>query len=162
MELVIAPPMGSVCASLPHVHTCNYDIGMCSHIYIYISVYIHSYTYIYKSQYVSLYDISIYHDSRVLSCMPEVDSVCAVLLFGVRHTRVGKRRIAACVHTEIVHKYAGSDISICTRGLAPLMLGMAMLCISETTPVGFEPTRGDPIGLAGRRLSHSAKVSLDS
>ena len=31
-----------------------------------------------------------------------------------------------------------------------------------TTPVGFEPTRGDPIGLAGRRLSRSAKVSVDS
>ena len=30
----------------------------------------------------------------------------------------------------------------------------------STTPVGFEPTRGDPIGLAGRRLNHSAKVSL--
>ena len=29
-----------------------------------------------------------------------------------------------------------------------------------STPVGFEPTRGDPIGLAGRRLSHSAKVSM--
>ena len=29
----------------------------------------------------------------------------------------------------------------------------------NTTPVGFEPTRGDPIGLAGRRLSRSAKVS---
>ena len=28
-----------------------------------------------------------------------------------------------------------------------------------STPVGFEPTRGDPIGLAGRRLSRSAKVS---
>ena len=33
--------------------------------------------------------------------------------------------------------------------------------VLKTTPVGFEPTRGDPIGLAGRRLSHSAKVSLD-
>ena len=32
--------------------------------------------------------------------------------------------------------------------------------LQQTTPVGFEPTRGDPIGLAGRRLSHSAKVSL--
>ena len=29
----------------------------------------------------------------------------------------------------------------------------------QTTPVGFEPTRGDPIGLAGRRLNRSAKVS---
>ena len=31
---------------------------------------------------------------------------------------------------------------------------------SKSTPVGFEPTRGDPIGLAGRRLNHSAKVSM--
>ena len=30
----------------------------------------------------------------------------------------------------------------------------------QATPVGFEPTRGDPIGLAGRRLNHSAKVSM--
>ena len=30
----------------------------------------------------------------------------------------------------------------------------------KTTPVGFEPTRGDPIGLAGRRLNRSAKVSF--
>ena len=30
---------------------------------------------------------------------------------------------------------------------------------NKTTPVGFEPTRGDPIGLAGRRLNRSAKVS---
>ncbi len=29
----------------------------------------------------------------------------------------------------------------------------------DTTPVGLEPTRGDPIGLAGRHLSRSAKVS---
>ena len=32
----------------------------------------------------------------------------------------------------------------------------------KTTLVGFEPTRGDPIGLAGRRLNCSAKVSLES
>ena len=31
---------------------------------------------------------------------------------------------------------------------------------TKTTPVGFEPARGDPIGLAGRRLNRSAKVSL--
>ena len=35
-----------------------------------------------------------------------------------------------------------------------------LLIKSTTTPVGFEPTRGDPIGLAGRRLNRSAKVSL--
>ena len=32
--------------------------------------------------------------------------------------------------------------------------------IQRTTPVGFKPTRGDPIGLAGRRFNHSAKVSM--
>ncbi len=31
---------------------------------------------------------------------------------------------------------------------------------AATTLVGFEPTRGDPIGFAGRRLSHLAKVSF--
>ena len=28
--------------------------------------------------------------------------------------------------------------------------------------MGFEPTQGDPIGLAGRRLNHSAKVSVSN
>ena len=47
---------------------------------------------------------------------------------------------------------------------------MAIECATQTpnvrfpttTPVGFEPTQGDPIGLAGRRLNHSAKVSVSS
>ena len=38
--------------------------------------------------------------------------------------------------------------------------GLASVPQEKTTPVGFEPTRGDPIGLAGRRLNRSAKVSL--
>ena len=29
----------------------------------------------------------------------------------------------------------------------------------NSTPVGFEPTRAEPTGLAGRRLNHSAKAS---
>ena len=35
----------------------------------------------------------------------------------------------------------------------------ARLTNGKATPAGFEPARGDPIGLAGRRLNHSAKVS---
>ena len=35
-----------------------------------------------------------------------------------------------------------------------------ILQTSKTTPEGFEPSRAEPIGLAGRRLNHSAKVSL--
>ena len=30
----------------------------------------------------------------------------------------------------------------------------------DSTPTGFEPVRAEPNGLAGRRLNHSAKVSL--
>ena len=42
------------------------------------------------------------------------------------------------------------------RELAAVLLATRM----HAAPVGFEPTRGDPIGLAGRHLSHSAKVSM--
>ena len=41
-----------------------------------------------------------------------------------------------------------------------VVCAMSEFCHHKTTPVGFEPTRGDPIGLAGRRLNRSAKVSL--
>ena len=37
---------------------------------------------------------------------------------------------------------------------------LAFRILRKTTPVGFKPMRGDPIGLAGRRLNRSAKVSL--
>ena len=44
------------------------------------------------------------------------------------------------------------------------LLGSEPICTYEnekiTTPVGFEPTRAKPNGLAGRRLNHSAKVSF--
>ena len=36
---------------------------------------------------------------------------------------------------------------------------LSCFCFKESTPVGFEPRRGGPFGLAGRRLSRSAKVS---
>lgn len=49
------------------------------------------------------------------------------------------------------------------RGARPARSSIWRLCWArppgQATPVGFEPTRGDPIGLAGRRLSRSAKVS---
>ena len=45
---------------------------------------------------------------------------------------------------------------------ASLFQRPACSCALDTTPVGFEPTRGDRIGLAGRRLNHSAKVSHGS
>ena len=53
-------------------------------------------------------------------------------------------------------------LCLCASVLAPLPT-LPPPCdqtrMGMSTPVEFEPTRGDPIGLAGRRLSHSAKVS---
>ena len=42
--------------------------------------------------------------------------------------------------------------------LRSYLLEVGELC-AQATPVGFEPTRGDPMGLAGQRLKRSAKVS---
>ena len=58
--------------------------------------------------------------------------------------------VRACVRACLLAPREGlvgfpTDVETCAR--------------QQTTPVGFEPTRGDPIGLAGRRLSRSAKVS---
>ena len=56
------------------------------------------------------------------------------------------------------------DIWAAPRGLGvaqdPHESGESWLA-KESTPVGFEPTRGNSIGLAGRRLDRSAKVSSD-
>ena len=41
-------------------------------------------------------------------------------------------------------------------------LRLVQKLLNMATPVGFEPTRGDPIGLAGRRLNRSAKVSSNT
>ena len=46
--------------------------------------------------------------------------------------------------------------------LHPAYARQGSMLDAKSTPVGFEPTRGDPIGLAGRRLNRSAKVSLSA
>ena len=38
--------------------------------------------------------------------------------------------------------------------------GRNLGAVQIPTPVGFEPTRAEPTGLAGRRLNLSAKVSI--
>ena len=66
---------------------------------------------------------------------------------------------------------SASHLSACTRKLRTasnprrqsscLLTDMpASIERRKSTLVGFEPTRGDPISLAGRRLDHSAKVSI--
>ena len=57
--------------------------------------------------------------------------------------------------------YAKRGFRECVCGWVQTLPSFASRCVlNKTTPVGFEPTRGDPIGLAGRRLNRSAKVSL--
>ena len=43
--------------------------------------------------------------------------------------------------------------------LRSLFFGETINAQRKTTPEGFEPSRAEPTGLAGRRLNHSAKVS---
>ena len=67
-------------------------------------------------------------------------------------------KISAAV-VVIVSAAPNSDQHDGTAGLTGSLGGSTARVVCKTTPVGFEPTRGVPIGLAGRRLSRSAKVS---
>ena len=80
----------------------------------------------------------------------------------------GRRRLDVCTvldggNTQPLSTLSGQDSL--TRALKTschleLQDPLATLTTPyKSTPVGFEPTRGDPIGWAGRRLSRSAKVS---
>ena len=62
--------------------------------------------------------------------------------------------------TIFVRKRNGSSTLFSECETFCAALGSLIFNTLKTTPVGFEPTRGDPIGLAGRRLNRSAKVSL--
>ena len=53
----------------------------------------------------------------------------------------------------------GASNSRCRPSCLPMHM-TASIERRKSTYVGFEPTRGDPIGLAGRRFDHSAKVSM--
>ena len=83
------------------------------------------------------------------------------------HDRRRARALPFRSHGRVCHEAACFRASASARlslASCPLPLSSSLpptrSACSRSTPVGFEPTRGDPIGLAGRRLSHSAKVSL--
>ena len=57
-------------------------------------------------------------------------------------------------------KHSPPHLSGAGLGVGPRAWADDLVIPTKSTPVGFEPTRGDPIGLAGRRLNRSAKVSL--
>ena len=78
-----------------------------------------------------------------------------------RYFLLPKRTIPHGV-SSIFHSRCQLSLECSTSGKQshPISAGTSALLKKKTTPVGFEPTRGDPIGLAGRRLSRSAKVSL--
>ena len=64
-----------------------------------------------------------------------------------------------------MHRGSHQDASLshlrpcASHGINGRAADKATKLLRSATPVGFEPTRGDPIGLAGRRLNHTAKVS---
>ena len=61
-----------------------------------------------------------------------------------------------------IHFSNRTDWADMTMGYRNIIVHHVFLILQNSTPVGFEPTRGDPIGLAGRRLNRSAKVSLQA
>ena len=61
-----------------------------------------------------------------------------------------------------IHFSNRTDWADMTMGYRNIIVHHVFLILQNSTPVGFEPTRGDPISLAGRRLNHSAKVSLQA
>ena len=70
---------------------------------------------------------------------------------------IGRRQ-----HTTLEHTFRARQLDACAEDVMPPGTQDPLATLTtpyKSTPVGFEPTRGDPIGLAGRRLSRSAKVS---
>ena len=70
---------------------------------------------------------------------------------------IGRRQ-----HTTLEHTFRARQLDACAEDVMPPGTQDPLATLTtpyKSTPVGFEPTRGDPIGLAGQRLSRSAKVS---
>ena len=70
---------------------------------------------------------------------------------------IGRRQ-----HTTLEHTFRARQLDACAEDVMPPGTQDPLATLTtpyKSTPVGFEPTRGDPVGLAGRRLSRSAKVS---
>ena len=70
---------------------------------------------------------------------------------------IGRRQ-----NTTLEHTFRARQLDACAEDVMPPGTQDPLATLTtpyKSTPVGFEPTRGDPIGLAGRRLSRSAKVS---
>ena len=70
---------------------------------------------------------------------------------------IGRRQ-----HTILEHTFRARQLDPCAEDVMPPGTQDPLATLTtpyKSTPVGFEPTRGDPRSLAGRRLSRSAKVS---
>ena len=69
---------------------------------------------------------------------------------------IGRRQ-----HTTLEHTFRARQLDACAEDVMPPGTQDLLATLTtpyKSTPVGFEPTRGGPIGLAGWRLSRSAKV----
>ena len=80
----------------------------------------------------------------------------------------GRRRLDVCTvldggqHTTLEHTFRARQLDACAEDVMPPGTQDPLATLTtpyKSKPVGFEPTRGDPIGPAGQRLSRSAKVS---
>ena len=70
---------------------------------------------------------------------------------------IGRRQ-----HTTLEHTFRARQLDACAEDVMPPGTQDPLATLTtpyKSTHAGFEPRRGDPIGLAGRRLSCSGKVS---
>ena len=70
---------------------------------------------------------------------------------------IGRRQ-----HTTLEHTFRARQLDACAEDVMPPGTQDPLATLTtpyKSTPVGFEPMRGDLIGLAGQRLSRSSKVS---
>ena len=76
----------------------------------------------------------------------------------IAHFVFGRRRLDVCT----VLDGGNTQLDACAEDVMPPGNQDPLATLTtpyKSTPMGFEPTRGDPVGLAGRRLSLLAKVS---
>ena len=67
---------------------------------------------------------------------------------------IGRRQ-----HTTLEHTFRARQLDACAEDVMPPGTQDPLATLTtpyKSKPVGFEPTRGDPIGPAGQRLSRSA------
>ena len=106
--------------------------------------------------------VIIIHGNFILYFQKEVDTWFVCFTFNLLIQ--SRRRIQLLMLKSIFFNYCREDTPTISRIFFNLLLITFGKCSylknkKNSTPMGFEPTRAEPIGLAVQRLNHSATAS---